>query len=391
MSGHPDFEEYSALFPGWFLRSEGGRNACSYRIRIGGPAVKKWGTHPGAMLLCAWLGVLVAGGCSQSGAATQPSRGEQTSTFMGDDASLRELATTIIKRGVQYPENPVVRAQGVEACEEALRQEALPVIRGALKDEQAGVRFAACMALGRLKDAEAAGALRGLLGDADASVRAAVYFALERLGDASHRKEWAELLRRHGDPTVRRNAALALGALGDSKAVALLDRAATSDPDEGVRLQAMEGMAVMGDKDAIDQLLRFSIAGRSFRQPFALLALGRVKDDRVAEALRSRLESAPYLESKLAAARSLGAQGRGEGFDLALGSLEWNQPQADLPDDPPVNQVMRVRSMAALALGEIGDRRALKALAKRMQTPDDPRVQLAAATAILMILNGPAR
>ena len=50
----------------------------------------------------------------------------------------------------------------------------------------------------------------------------------------------------------------------------------------------------------------------------------------------------------------------------------------------------RVRSMAALALGDIGDRRALKALTKRMQTPDDPRVQLAAATAILMILNGPA-
>jgi HEAT repeat protein len=172
----------------------------------------------------------------------------------------------------------------------------------------------------------------------------------------------------------------------------LLTRAARSDLDEGVRLQALEGLAILGDKDAIDQFLRFAIAGRSFRQPFALMALRQVKDDRVIEALRSRLDSAssPYLESQLAAARSLGAQGYREGFNLALSALEWNQPQADLPDDPPANQVMRVRSMAALALGEIGDRRALKALTKRMQTPDDPRVQLAAATAILMILNGPA-
>ena len=65
------------------------------------------------------------------------------------------------------------------------------------------------------------------------------------------------------------------------------------------------------------------------------MTLGQIKDDRVAPALRTRLESSPYLESQLAAARSLGALGYSDGFDLAMKSLEWNQPQANLPDDPP--------------------------------------------------------
>lgn len=361
--------------------------------RIEAPSRTGWGVRAGVGLTCMVAAMMGMGGCAQQSAAgpntiSRPAGASGRATSAADK-SLRDLATAIVRRGVQYPENPVVRAQGVEACEETLGAESLPLIRHALKDEHPGVRFAACMALGRLKDAESAGALRGLLNDPDASVRAGVYFALERLGDGTHRKEFADLLRRHAEAVVRRNAAMALGALGDPKTLGLLSRAARADLDEGVRLQALEGMAMLGDKDAVDQFIRFSIAGLSFRQPFALMALRHVKDERVTEALRSRLDSSPYLESRLAAARSLGAQGYGDGFNLALTSLDWNQPQADLPDDPPANQVMRVRTMAALALGEIGDRRALKPLTKRMQTPDDPRVQLAAATAILMIIDGP--
>lgn len=304
------------------------------------------------------------------------------------DLSLRELAEAYVRRGVQYPEHPAVRAQAIEAAETVMGKEALLLIRGAMKDEHPAVRFAACMALGRLKDPDSSAAVKALVQDPDPSVRVGAYFALECFGDASHRAEWVNLLRRHKDPVVRRNAVMALGMLGDPQVMPLLVLAGNNDPDEGVRLQAIEGMARLGDRDSIGHFLQYAIAGQSFRQPFALVTLGQIKDERVAPALRTRLESSPYLESQLAAARSLGALGYSDGFDLAMKSLEWNQPQVNLPDDPPESQLMRVRSMAALALGEIGDRRALEALARRMQTPDDPRVQLAAATAILMILNG---
>jgi HEAT repeat protein len=113
-----------------------------------------------------------------------------------------------------------------------------------------------------------------------------------------------------------------------------------------------------------------------------------VDTDQARSALRTRLRYAPYPEARLAAARALGMHGLTEGYDLALESLTWNQPARDLPDDPPEVQVMRVRSMAALALGNIGQRAALEPLKKVMEEDDDPRVQLAASTAILMILNG---
>ena len=48
---------------------------------------------------------------------------------------------------------------------------------------------------------------------------------------------------------------------------------------------------------------------------------------------------------------------------------------------------MRVRQLAAMALGAIGDHRALPALRRRLNDPSDPRVQVYAANAILEILS----
>ena len=115
--------------------------------------------------------------------------------------------------------------------------------------------------------------------------------------------------------------------------------------------------------------------------------MGRVTDNRVLPVLRARYENAPYIEARLAAARSLAKQGDLRGYDLAVRSLQWNDPNPDLSDDPPENQIMRVRTMAAMALGDLGDHRALGWLRQQMETSDDPRVQLAAARSILLILN----
>lgn len=339
------------------------------------------GRAPGARCLGSLLfAALAVTGCAD------PSMSSSGVQRPASDAELRELAAAYVRRGLRYPENPAVRAQAVEACEQVLGSDAPMLIRDALSDEHPGVRFAACMALGRLKHAESLPRLREMLNDPDPSVRAGVYFALERMGDYSHRVAWRDLARRHEDPAVRRNAVMALGRLGDPKVVPLLRVAADADKDEGVRVQAMEGLALLGDRDVVAHLLRDALAGQG-RQVFALLTLGRVHDDRVGPALRARLESSEYLESRLAAARSLAEQGSPAGFKLALNALNWNDPKPDLPDDPPANQVMRIQSMAAMALGQIGDRRALDALCRRMQTNEDSRVQLAAATAILMILD----
>lgn len=303
------------------------------------------------------------------------------------DPQLRELAGAYVRRGVRYPLNPAVRAQAIEAAAEVLQDDYRLLIREGLKDEHAGVRFAACMALGKLRDTGSVESIRPRLNDPDPSVRVGAYFALERMGQPSYRQQWADALVRHEDPAVRRNAAMALGHLGDKAVVPLLQVAAGGDNDEGVRLQALEALALLNDRDAVNRFIHDAFGGIGFKQPFALLTLGRVADRRVVSYLRARLEGAPYPETRLAAARGLGMQGYDDGYDLAVKSLNWNEPKKNLPDDPPENQIMRVQSMAALALGDVGDRRALPRLKRRMEQPDDPRVQLACATAILKILN----
>src|SRR5690606_17642723 len=45
------------------------------------------------------------------------------------EPSLEELATIYVRRGAQYPQNPAVRAQAVEACARVLGQEGLLLVR----------------------------------------------------------------------------------------------------------------------------------------------------------------------------------------------------------------------------------------------------------------------
>jgi len=303
------------------------------------------------------------------------------------DTVLWDRATQYIYVAARFLENPAVRAQAMESISQVMVPEETLLLREGLEDEHPGVRFAACMALGQFADPDAREVVRPLVNDVDDSVRVAAYFAMERMGDTLYRVRWRDALVRNPDPVVRRNAALALGRLHDKSVLALLRRVAAEDDDDGVRIQALEAMAFLGDPHAISRFIHDAYGGLGFKQPFALLTLGRVTDVRVLPALRTRLTSAPYPEARLAAARSLGMQGYDDGYALALKWLTWNEPKAGLPDDPPENQAMRVRSMAALALGEIGSRKALGPLARLMEHPQEPSVQLAAATAILMILN----
>jgi len=319
-------------------------------------------------------------GSMVTGCAASPSASEEI--------LLRERATLCLNRALHYPENPAVRAQAIEAAVEVLGTQGKMSVREKLEDEHAGVRFAACVALGQLQDRSAWAVIQKLTRDPDPSVRVAAYFAAEQMGESRYRRAWVELLRRHEDPVVRRNAVMLLGQLGEQRVIPLLQSAGFEDKDEGVQLQVVEALALLGDADAVNRLMRDAYGGLGFRQPFALLAIGKVENNRVVSVLRSRLDSAPYPEARLAAARSLAMHGDPSGYDCAVRLLDWSDADEQLPDDLPANQIMRVQTMAAMALGDIGDRRALRWLRQRMESSDDPRIQLAAARSILVILNG---
>ena len=227
------------------------------------------------------------------------------------DPQLRQQATLCLTEAIGYPDNAAVRIQGIEAAAEVFGPDGRLPIREALQDKHAGVRFAACVALGKLADRSALALVRPLVDDPDANVRVAASFALERMGESSKQraKAWVEILRRHEEPLVRRNAVMLLGMLSTKSVMHLLRSVAAEDKDEGVQLQVLEALAILGDGDAVERFIHDAYGGVGYRQLFALLVLGKVQSDSVVPDLRARLANGPLLEDRLAAARSLAMHG----------------------------------------------------------------------------------
>ena len=199
------------------------------------------------------------------------------------------------------------------------------------------------------------------------------------------RGELAGYLLSHKDPMVRRNAALALGRLEEPGVVKTLARA-MRDTDPGVRDQALEAMAILGNREARQQLRLVANSGIGQEEVFALNALIATHDPTGGDLMRYKLQTGMHLETQLVAARGLGLLGDGAGLRVALRNVRFNRPRTSEPDDPPEAQVLRTRQLAAAALGAIGDPEALPALERMMTDSDDPRLQVAAAKAILEII-----
>lgn len=302
-----------------------------------------------------------------------------------DRARLQDEALGVLKRAAAFPENPVVRVAAIEALQEVETEEVAPWIRSGLFDAAPAVRFAACAAVGVRRDRLAYDRLVELTQDEDESVRAAAMFGLHMLGDSSRTGSLATLLLEHPDALVRRNAALLLGLTGEEGAVKVLARA-MKDRDEGVRLQALEAMARLGNHEARRELAFTTNAGVGSDETFAVTALANMRDKTNQDALRYKLATAPHQETRLAAARGLGMLKIPDGYDTARSALNSPQRGPRNPKDPPRAQALRVRMLAAGSLGAIGNPAAIPPLRNILRDSGDPRLQVAAARAILEIL-----
>ncbi len=303
--------------------------------------------------------------------------------------ALRERATECLKRGARYDYLPSVRCQAIESLQDVAPEVGLPWIRHGLTDRHPAVRFAACMALGSLQHADSRECVVKLLQDPDDSVRAAAIFVLHRLGDTSHTALLAAYLKEHEDLAVRRNAALILGRLGEDGAIPLL-AGMVNHADDGLHAQALESLALLGNEQAAQQLTFVANSGNGAEEVFAINALAMTRNPRFKGTFEYKLKRGDFRETKLAAARALGevgvATGPGDALDEALDGIRFNRPQRGIEHDPPENQVLRIKQMAAAALGAIGDPRALPPLADILEEDADPRVQVAAARAVLRII-----
>lgn len=325
---------------------------------------------------------------------TQPQTVEIRAVPRQEQADMEQRARDLLIAAARS-DIDVITCNAIEALVEIAPREGLAEFRAATTAESPLVRFASFVALGEVRDRASAERIRTGLRDADPRVRLAAAFASIRIGDDRPARLLTSTLTgppptkkddADDDANLRADSALLLGRLGNEKVIKWLTTALQNPvarKSSKVEIAIHGALARMGHKPSIDQLIEY-ITGRydtlsrlQAMQELAMLSVPQARD-----ALLYRLTSPDdYLELKLLAARALGRIGSDAGFQLGMESARF---VASAENDDP-NRQARVRLQAALALGDIGDRRALSVLADLARSPDDERIQVAAALAICRI------
>lgn len=280
-----------------------------------------------------------------------------------------------------------VRVESVEALGAIGDARAVPALIAALKQRDSEVGCCAVVALGRIGDARALKPLIPLLTDRE--VRHVAAEALGRLGGHQAARALLQQIRRSAehpphwliDPLiqtgpagvdallgavadknrlVRYDVLTALGQTRDPRAVASLLKALREDDDD-LRWTAAAGLGEIGDSRAVRPLLAALKDKVGSVRICAARALGRIGDRRAVDDLIAALQDGASWDLGEAAAQSLGALGDPEAVRPLIAALH--------------DEDRDVRQFVVVALGQIGDARALPALEALTKGEKDPSIQ----------------
>jgi HEAT repeat protein len=134
-----------------------------------------------------------------------------------------------------------------------------------------------------------------------------------------------------------------------------------------VRWGAAVALATMGRRDGLDLLHEGVRSSSPWQRQEAMTALARVHDENTVRTLAPLIVS-PVLQDRTEVVLTLGQIGGAEAYLLLLGSM--NDSHAD------------VRWRACMALGQLGDRRAIFPLKKLLTLEYNPKVRQHAEKAI---------
>lgn len=337
-----------------------------------------------------WAGLSVIGLLIVTciGGCVAPTPKSETSLNRAEQLGLQNRALELLLRAA-LNDDPFVTCNAIEALVEIAPRDGRIAFRRAIRAADPLVRYAGFVALGELRDCElAAEATKGVQ-DPQPNVRLAAAFYAYRCGREGAARVLVRALTEAPQESVRADAASLIGRLEEPRAVMWLRRAARRGANlrsTRVLLQIHGALAQLGDEDGLQQLVVYSHGDTAARIE-ALLILAQLDHQQARDDLLYALlgPDEDYLEARLVAARALGKLGYRDGFALALESLAYVDPNPNpTPDDP--DQTFAVRSLAAHALAEMRDPRALPVLRELAADPSDARLQVAASYAICKIL-----
>jgi HEAT repeat protein len=315
----------------------------------------------------------------------QPAR---QATPVNEQQTFRTEAIQELRRAAMC-DDAVLRMQALEAFQDVAPKEGSPCIIDNIDNGYAGVSFAALMSVGETKIPAPMEKIRTLSEDNDANVRIAALYAMHRLGQRGRTRELSDYLLRNPDARVRANAALAIGRLNDESSIRLLHQALAHEKKDAVKMQILEALAMMGDSEGIERLKFSGYSAFPDQASLALMCLANARTPDAEELFRIRLSKNDYPETRLQAARGLGRLGYEDGLELSMACLFFRSPVSGRKNDPPEQQISRVRALAALALEAIGNPQALGALRKAFdETGQSQYVRVAIARAAIRLIDG---
>ncbi len=288
------------------------------------------------------LSMVLQAGCVEEQSLTKPAV-EQSKV---DVSRLQSKALKIVREALT-DESGVIRSHAIEVIVTTQRRELMPQVLKLLSDEQVHVRFAAAVAVGDMEYTPGEYMVKPLLEDPNPNpnVEIAAAYAMARLG----RPEYAERIRAMAlseDQTVRANAALLLGKLGDKANLPLLYNVLRSpDSADKVKFQVVESVARLGDEQIYkNKLWALLISKYADDRVMGIRGMGLLNTTDSKNAIMTMLQD-EVLEIRLCAAEQLARMGELAGESEVTGYFKSQHPD--------INQASVANIFATMALGRM--------------------------------------
>lgn len=294
-------------------------------------------------------------------------------------------------------EDPFTRSHAMEALAQALGPKAGGILKQALGDPEASVRFAAAMAIGDVRYAPAKADLIRMakLAGPDKRVYCAVIYALHNLGDDTYTGDLSRLLTEHREPQIRANAALVMGKMDEPSAVGPLKMMLEHEQDNLVKVNVVEALAMLGDTRHERMLEAYTKGYDVGIRLIAIRSLGRGRSIQAARVLQELLHERNPAQVRVVSAAELGKLSQADARAYALCVRAVTDPNAVIASssrqrgfDTDRSRPHVLRHLAAIALGWMDRPAAANVLHPLLRSPHG-QVRVAAAMSLIRILKQP--
>jgi HEAT repeat protein len=324
-----------------------------------------------------WISYMLLAGVMLVCGCVRHEKNESARTSLLPPVSVQQLqarAITIVKTAFSDP-SAYMRNHAIEVAVETKQQQFIPEILQKLDDPFVAVRAPAAMAIGDMACQTCKDRVKKALEDQNEKVRIAAAYAMIRLGDTSYYpKIRAAALSK--DPTIRANALLLLGKLGNRDDLKLMYQAfQDTETTDQVRMQAVESIARLKDVRIYrDKLWPLLISKYADDRAMGILAMGALGTTEAKEAIQTMLQD-DVLEVRLCAAGELGKLGDPSGMAKLVAYFQTN---------PNLDEATMATGTGIMVIGHLNAKNLTGYLAKALDSQSS-YIRLAAAQSVLLM------